>query len=204
MAPSSISRSRKAVLRARWSETEMPSVVAMAMRAGFMKAYGNMMRRDGPLDSAQRRDDPQRALGAPIGHPAAQGSGGDQHDQQQETGARDLLINHSGNAESQQDFGAVERRHRQQVEQPQLKAQLRAAIGLAGECRVGIERKGGDSAQNDSHDHVAERAGQGHQQQAVQTASEFVGLRVDRLAPSQEAAKKKRAHEREGGGGPSE
>src|ERR1017187_2567202 len=83
MAPSSISRSRKAVLRARWSETEIPSVVAMAMRAEFMKAYGNSWRGSAvgvghvphgrpARNSAQRRDDPQRALGTPVGHPAAQ------------------------------------------------------------------------------------------------------------------------------------
>jgi len=54
MAPSSISRNRKAVLCARWSVTVTPSVVAMAMRVGLMKAYGNTPRR---LSEVAKKED---------------------------------------------------------------------------------------------------------------------------------------------------
>src|ERR1039457_1851583 len=67
MAPSSISRSRKAVLRARWSETVMPSVVAMAMREEFMRAYGNSWR--GLAVFAPPKKPPERRLRAKLPAP---------------------------------------------------------------------------------------------------------------------------------------
>ena len=111
-----------------------------------------------------------------------------QDQQQQEAEARDLQIDRQRNARRQQQLRAIQRRHRQHVEDRQVEAQPHA---VDQELR---QRRRSNAARHRQDPRITAittllgRSGQRHQQQPVQPAPQLGRLGVDRLAPTQEAA----------------
>lgn len=108
-------------------------------------------------------------------------------DEEHESESREFIIDNQGNASGNEEFGAIERRDRDEVEQREVDAEAGSAGGEFAQVGVDLAGEGGERREDYGQEDIADGPGEGDDGEAVQVETKTSGVGVDGASPTDES-----------------
>lgn len=114
-------------------------------------------------------------------------------DEEHESESREFVIDDEGDAGGDEEFGAIEGRDGDEVEQREVDAEAGSAGGEF--TQVGVDPAGEDGERREDHRQkdIAERPGEGDDGEAVQSVPKASGVGIDGTSPADETSAEQRS-----------